>query len=143
MSSPQRGRARVDRTTVVLVVERGGDVWVFPTADRAAARVEPHDVEQGEYAGAYGLDGTVYALSTAGDEVVLRAGQTRDPAALTRALEQSNRHTPGGVPLDPLALADGELQFQWEHRWPRWPAWLDRRVNGERPPRLAGPQEQP
>jgi len=143
VSSEQRGPARADTTTVVLVVERGGDVWVFPTRQRAEAHIEPYDVEQGEYAGAFGLDGTVYALSTAGDQVVLRPQQTRDPAALTRALEQSNRHSPGGPPLDPVALADEELRFQWEHRWPRWPAWLDRRVNGHPPPRPSGPAPQP
>jgi len=127
----------------VLVVERGGDVLVFPTAGRAAAHIEPHDVGQGEYAGVFGLDGTVHALSTQGDDVVLRATAVRDPAALTRALEQSNRHSTGGAPLDPVAIADEELQFQWEHRWPRWPTWLDRRVNGEPPPPLRGPGSQP
>ncbi len=116
---------------------------VFPTRQRAEAHIEPHDVEQGEYAGAFGLDGTVYAMSTAGDAVVLRAQETRDPAALTRALEQSDRRSPGGAPLDPVALADEELQFQWEHRWPRWPAWLDRRVGGGPPPRLRGPGPSP
>lgn len=126
----------------MIVVERGGDVRAHASAEQATAHIEPHDVDEGEYAGVFGLDGTVYELSTRGDDVLLRPTTVRDPTALATALEQSDRHAPGGPALDPVALANEELEHQWEHRWPRWPAWLDARLHGEPPPLLVHPPAQ-
>ena|GEM_PF-2534827 len=33
----------------------------------------------------------------------------------------------------PLAAAQALINGKWNARWPRWPVWLDRRLNGSKP----------
>ena len=119
----------------VFVATRDGDLEVYADAARAAGHMEVVDVEDGEYASAHRVDGAVLAILVQGKRVELVATGEVAEVGLHALIEDHARRPPsapgGATPLD---VAEAWLVWQWEHRWPRWPAWLDRRLHGSGPP---------
>lgn len=127
-SSGSRGGA-------IFVASRDGDLEVFADAASACAHMEAIDVEEGEYAAAFRVDGVVLALRTEGEEVVLVPTGEVDASALRALIADYARRTPsaprGEAPLD---VAEAWLTAAWHQRWPRRPVWLDRWLHGSGPP---------
>jgi hypothetical protein len=43
------------------------------------------------------------------------------------------RADPRAGDVDPLSFAAAESKWEWEHRWPKRPRWLSRRLHGDDP----------
>ena len=69
---------------------------------------------------------------------VLGASGHRDPEALVELLERERVSNCGFTsdPAQPESVANELLVGDWEARWPKWPAWLDRRLHGDGPERV-------
>jgi hypothetical protein len=122
----------------VFVFDCEGDLNVFPSLETASGWIEAVDVDNGEYAAAFLHDGTVVQMSTLGERVVLTPSDTRDTLQLQQFLDSYQRR--GGRPISDgsvLGFADDWLREEWEHRWPKRPAWLARRLHGAEPPQAS------
>jgi hypothetical protein len=113
-------------------------VSFFRSAEEAAGWVEAIDVDAGEYQAFIRLDGerlVPHVLDQA--KVVLEASGHRDPDGLVELLERE-RGTGAfsSNPAQPESVANELLLGDWEARWPKWPAWLDRRLHGDGPERV-------
>lgn len=100
--------------------------------------MEAIDVDGGEYAAAFLHDGTVVDIRTRQDEVVLTPAATRDVARLDRLLREYRRRV--GAPEwsgSRIDYANDWLRKEWALRWPKRPAWVARRLHGDRPPQAA------
>lgn len=63
--------------------------------------------------------------------VALHRTPNVDPVALRQRIQRYLDLTGSDAsPDDPQALADDHFRQAWEHRWPKWPKWLDRRIHG-------------
>lgn len=131
----------LDPAELVFVVA-GDGVEHHATAREAAAHMEAIDVEDGEYSGVYGLDGTVHDVVVRRGLVELDRTERTDLPALLDALRDA-LDLPPGAPVDLVALVDDRQRRAWEHRWPRWPRRLDRRLHGDAPAllRVTGPSD--
>ena len=126
--------------TAVFVFGVGDDLYVFPSENYAAGWMEAVDVDEGEYAAAYLLDGTVLEVSAAEEQVLLRRTDSTDMPGLMARLRASQRAA--GRPEevgDLLAFANDVIRDEWEGRWPRPPRWLKRWFPGKGPPRVEQP----
>lgn len=90
---------------------------------RTAARyVEAIDLKDGEYD-----DDVFYAIG----------GSILRPSGLKRRLrELQPRNGYVSDPDDPRAVVNELHAYEWDHRWPKHPRWLDRWIHGEGPDQL-------
>lgn len=129
------GRLHVMTAVFAFGVE--DDLHVFPSEEYAAGWMEAVDVEEGEYAAAYLLDGTVLEFWAAEEEVFLRRTDSEDLPALMARLRASQRAAGGPEEVgDLVAFANEVMREEWEGRWPRPPRWLRRWFPGKGPPRV-------
>lgn len=120
-----------------FVITRDGDVYLYKTVARASSGMEAIDVRDGEYEGAFGIDGERLEILTDGHGVRLEATGRYDLPRLQdrlRALAERNGYS--GDNPDPRAVANEVFANQWQARWPRWPRWLDQRLHDDGPPRV-------
>ena len=123
--------------TAVFVFGVEDDLHVFPSEAYATGWMEAVDVEEGEYAAAYLLDGTVLEVGAADEEVFLRRTDRTDLPTLLARLRAS-QHAAGRPEEvgDLVAFADEVMREDREGRWPRPPRWLKRWFPGKGPPRV-------
>jgi hypothetical protein len=122
---------------VFLFYEDGSGVEAFESLDAAASWVEAIDVKAGEYR-FLAVDGRAVEADVGGrfdQDVVLRVTDEDMSALLHKRLADA---LPGagmdaGLAASPRLAAQALADAQWEARWPRWPAWLARRLHRERP----------
>ncbi|MBC3761831.1 hypothetical protein ACUN7V_17080 [Quadrisphaera oryzae] len=140
MAADQRRRCAhvLDARTVVLVIDRDGEVDYYATAAEAARDMEAIDVRGEEYLGVYGLDGEVYSVGLTGErhhEVpVLTATGQRDLVRLRELLQAAHARSPSRVTTaDPASFVNARAMWEWDRRRLRWPRWLDRRLHGTAP----------
>jgi hypothetical protein len=122
---------------VFLFYEDGSGVDAYPSLTAARNQVEAIDVENGEYA-FFTVDGRRIEATVGGRgrqdvwlEVVAGDVMAELRERLATALVVVNLDP--ALAADPIAAAQALLDGQWESRWPRRPAWLDRRLHGSRP----------
>lgn len=123
----------------VFVFQRDDpEMLVFPSLKAAASSIEAIDVNDGVYEALYTLDGWVIDPRPDASErqVELIVSKKRDVDGLLQRV--ANRRPSDRVPSpeDLRVIANEELRRQWNARWPRWPAWLDRRMHGDGPTRI-------
>lgn len=120
----------------VFAFDQEGWCSVFRSADEAAADLEVNDVEADEYV-LFGDDGSVFAASVDGLDVVIRHTEARDPEGLRERLDRyctmAKIETASD---DPVVIGNAILADEWNHRWPKRPSWLDRRIHGDGPRQL-------
>lgn len=117
----------------VFIFTQDGDARVCRSLSDAS-RMEAIDVDNGEYPGIFLLDGRIVTATTVAGDVVLTVTEDRDYDGLRRRMQEF-RHRSGLSPLDDLVEVAYEwLRGEWEHRWPKRPRWLARRVHGDAPP---------
>lgn len=126
---------RVDRA--FFVVDEAGTVDVFDSVDRAAGSMEVYDLD------CYVIfddSGRRYKPTADGYRVRLRATDEVDYGDLVRRLtiyaQRRGQRFDTSDPGFPKKFAQSEAKWQWEHRSPKRPRWLDRRLHGNRPPDL-------
>lgn len=124
----------------VLLIACDGDVLAFRDAGTAARYVEAIDVKDGEYDDDvfYTVGGSILRPSVRpDDEVELIDTGAKDLQGLKRRLrELQPRNGYVSDPDDPRAVVNELLGFEWDHRWPKHPRWLDRWIHGEGPDQL-------
>jgi hypothetical protein len=125
------------RTPRAFFLIGDGDVHVEPTLERAAGCMEPIDVRNGEYEAVFDESGRRYDMSVVDEITILIPTNDVDRDELVRLLRQ---YVPGeNLALepepfeDPLAVAAAISRREWEHRWPKRPRWLSRRIHGDGP----------
>jgi hypothetical protein len=113
---------------------------LFRSAEEAASYMEWIDVEDGVYEALFTMRGERLVPQPKGrNSVRLEASGEVDTDALTSMLsrERDLRGTFSADPDDPLAVAEElakrEQAWRWEHRWPKRPRWMDKRLHGEGP----------
>jgi hypothetical protein len=126
------------RLAVFVFYEDGSGLDAYEYLDAAAVDVEAIDVENAEYTFCT-ADGHLVEATVSGrqrQEVRLRPTADYMVPDLRRRLAT----VLPVVGIDPalaeapVLAAQALLDARWERRsWPRWPSWLDRRLNGERP----------
>lgn len=118
-----------------LIADDG--VHVEATMQRAAGYMEPVDVRNGEYEAVFDESGRRYDVSVADDVTRLTPTDEVDRDRLVRLLRQYVRGENLGLGPehfdDPLAVAAAICEWEWEHRWPKRPRWLSRRIHGDGP----------
>jgi hypothetical protein len=120
-----------------FVITRDGDVDLYKTVARASSGIEAIDVRDGEYEGAFAIDGERLEILIEGYGVRLESTGSYDLPRLRerlRALAERNGYS--GEDPDPRAVANEVFANEWRARWPKWPKWLDQRLHGEGPPQV-------
>lgn len=118
----------------VFVLTRDDDLMVFVSLDDAAGWMEAIDVDDGEYPALFTLDARLVTASTEDQRVNLTVTEEHDEPALRQRLRKYLQRVGWtSLPESPRAVANELLRLQWEHRWPRRPAWLSRRLFGDGP----------
>jgi hypothetical protein len=119
-----------------------GDMAVDPSPEKAAGGMEAVDVEAGEYDAIYDI-GLVYEPIVENYRVRLIPTETRDYEDLVRRLTDFGSRAglvlPDEGPDFPVAVARRVAAWDWEHRWPKRPKWLSRRIHGSQPPQFDRP----
>ncbi|REK69849.1 hypothetical protein DX116_11700 [Aeromicrobium endophyticum] len=128
----------------MFVITVDGDVQLYGTPARAETAIEGHDVRDGEYGGDLGglfsVDGEILEFATTDGQVrdpvrIERTGRFERDALVARLTRLADRNRYEGDP-DPRVVANQIFVSYWSLRRIRWPRWLDRRVNGDGPPRV-------
>lgn len=117
--------------------EDGGGVDAYASLQAAEGDIEGYDVGNGEcvFFAADGRAVEVTIVGQWGQDVSLqvtdhhRSDELR--ARLAAALPAAG--IDASLADSPLAAAQALIDARWNARWPRWPTWLDRRVNGSKP----------
>lgn len=114
-----------------------GGLSVEPDVASAAAYKEPVDVANGENDEVFDDTGRRYRFEVVDEATQLEPRDEVDLDALRQRLrdlmdEGAYRSLEGFDPDDPLGAAAAIARWEWEHRWPRWPSWLSRRLHGTR-----------
>jgi hypothetical protein len=117
-----------------VFVFAGLDLTMFPSMADAQDWLEAIDVDDGEYTAALTEAGRVIRMRTQDGLVVLELTDKLD-AGLLRTLLREHGQAIGqtGIELDPVEFANQSWKTEWEHRWPRWPSWLDKRLHPHGP----------
>jgi hypothetical protein len=115
-----------------------GGLRVEPDIVGAAGYMEPVDVDNGEYDAVFDDTGRRYRFRAVGGMTHLEPTDETDLAALRERLRTlasggAYRFLEGFDAEDPLRAAAAISRWEWEHRWPRWPSWLSRRLHGDEP----------
>lgn len=120
----------------VFAFDRENWCSVFCDGEEAEASIEVIDVEANEYV-LFDDEGTVLNVSLDGGKVVIGGGDSRDPQQLHERLERYCGMVELDCPSDdPIAVGNAILLSDWSRRWPKRPAWLDRRLHGDSPHKL-------
>ena len=140
MASPRRQcrLSNVPEEPRAFLIFGGPDLRVEPDVATAAGFMEPIDIENGEYDAVFDNTGRLYRFGVVGKATRLEATDETDLDSLRcrlRALaDQGAFRAMGPLDLDdPLAVAVAVSRWEWEHRWPRRPLWLSRRLHGPHP----------
>ena len=124
----------VPATPRVVFVFAGVDLNMFPSIADAQDWMEAIDVDDGEYTTALTETGRVIRMRTENDAVVLELTDELDAELLQRLLREHGQAIgEPGIELDPVGFANQSWMFEWEHRWPRRPRWLDKRLHPHGP----------
>lgn len=138
-SAPTVQTSNVPEEPRAFLIFGGSDLQVEPDMAAAAGFMEPADIENGEYDTVFDTTGRRYRFWVVGKATKLEATDEIDLEALRlrlRALDDQGAFGEIG-PLDvsdPLVVAEALSRWEWEHRWPRRPLWLSRRLHGAQPP---------
>src|SRR5690242_7131968 len=110
----------------VFVFSRDGEVMAFPHVEDAAGWMEAIVVNDGEYEGAFTIDGRVVNIGTLPKGVVvLHVTDELNLGALRARLGRSLAYMGLDGDLDDLiSVANELLRHEWEGRWPRLPKRL-------------------
>jgi hypothetical protein len=128
----------------VFVITIDGHVELYRTPADAEAGIEGYDVRDGEYdgdlGGLFSVDGEILEVAITDDVVgdlvrIERTGRFARDMLAARLAELADRNRYEGDP-DPRVVANQIFASYWDNRRIRWPRWLDRRVNGDGPPRV-------
>jgi hypothetical protein len=116
----------------------GSALQVEPDVAAAAGFMEPVDIENGEYDAVFDNTRRIYRFWVVGKTTKLEATDETDLESLRRRLralaDQGAFRAIGPLDVDdPLAVAAAVSRWEWEHRWPRHPLWLSRRLHGTHP----------
>jgi hypothetical protein len=117
----------------VFALDDGGTVEVEPTLAKAAAAIEPPDVD---IADVVDDTGRRYSPVASGTETALIDSGEVDREDLQRRLLTAARLMSLQIPDDDdivISMARTLGRRKWDQRWPRWPGWLDRRLHGDGP----------
>lgn len=131
------GQQAGEPKAVFVFCEDGSGVDAYPSLRAVRGDIEAIDVRNGEYA-LFGDDGRVIEATTGGrlnEDVLLRVTDNRESEALRERLSTALPRVGIDPTLasSPLLAAQALIDAQWSVRWPRWPAWLDRRLHGSKP----------
>jgi len=115
-----------------------GDAAVDESPERAAAGMEPVDVEAGEYEVIYDGSGLVYEpIVVEKYRVRLAPTKRRDLDDLVRRLREFGDRAGLAMPDDShnftLEAARVLAAWEWGRRWPKRPRWLSQRIHGVGP----------
>jgi hypothetical protein len=118
----------------VVFVFAGVDLTMFPSIADAQDWLEAMDVDDGEYTAALTETGRVVRMTTKNELVVLELTDELDSELLHRLLREHGQAIGRpGIELDPVGFANESWKREWDHRWPRWPHWLDKRLHPQGP----------
>jgi hypothetical protein len=121
---------------VLFAFDQDNECSVFADAADAAVQLESNDVGAGEYV-VFGQDGTVFEIWTEGLEVRLHPTDELDASQLRERLRQFLDAAQITCDSQDLTdVANAILEADWEHRWPKRPRWLSRRLHGDGPRKL-------
>lgn len=107
----------------------------FTRLDLAAGYMEFVDVQDGVYTAVFTVDGRVVDIVIDEDDFDLRLSDVDGAKELQQLLGAYSAANPSAS-SDPATFANDAFRWQWQRRWPRWPAWLSRRVHGDEPAKL-------
>jgi hypothetical protein len=112
-------------------------VDAYASLQAAEGELEGYDVRNGE-GDFFAADGRAIEATTGGKwglDVSLRVTDHHRPDELRARLAAALPAVGIDASLadSPLAAAQALIDARWNARWPRWPVWLDRRLNGSRP----------
>lgn len=130
---------QVPAATVIFVFDANGDVDVYGSVEEVRGYVEAVDVRDGEYAffaaDGRAIEGVVEGEGRAAGDFTLRltAADKSEELRVRLARIFATRGLDADLAKVPLAAAQVLMDAQWDARWPRRPAWLDRRLHGVRP----------
>lgn len=121
---------------VFVFYEDGSGVDAYASLEELRGDIEAVDVGNGEYAFVT-VDGFRVEAVVQGREAQdldLQVTATDDSQVLQErlAIELPRVGLDAALAGSPLAAAQALVDARWEARWPRRPAWLDRRLNGSR-----------
>ena len=122
---------------VFVFHEGAGDVDAYRSFEELRGALEAVDVRGGEYA-FFAADGRVVEAVVTGraaQDFDLRLSIEDASQVLRERLTQALPRVGIDASLapSPLLAAQALVDARWDTRWPRRPAWLDRRVHGARP----------
>ncbi|MGW6280319.1 hypothetical protein [Kribbella sp. NPDC055071] len=118
----------------VVFVFAGADLTRFPSITDAQDYLEAIDVDDGEYTAALTETGRVIKMTTEKELVVLELTDELAPDLLQSLLREHGESIgQPGIELDPVGYANKTWQWDWDHRWPRRPHWLDKRLHPDGP----------
>jgi len=129
-------QSNFDDRGVFVFSENCADVEFLRSA--AESGVERVDLDSGEYDGFFTADGERLRPRPGNEwNVVFEPTGEFDLESLRGLLRRAHdRGLFKSDPNEPTLVAREMLAWQWAHRWPRWPHWLDRRLHGDGPGRF-------
>jgi hypothetical protein len=122
----------------LLLFDRDGWVLAFSHIEKGADWMESIDVLDGEYEGAFTLDGFVVDMAGVREgPVSLRVTGERDDIGLRELLLRGQMRMGFTSDVDdPVSVANELMREQWERLLPGRPKWLHRRLHGDHPPQV-------
>ena len=122
---------------VFVFYEDGSGVDAYASLRELQEDLEAIDVRNGEYA-FYSARGRVVEAVVEGSgaqDFELRLTDVDASQELQRRLASAlpTAGIDASLAQSPLAAAQALINAEWDVRWPRRPAWLDRRLHGEKP----------
>jgi len=120
---------------VIVFMDDDPAPMVFRSAAAARGWMELVDVKAGGYVAIYTADGRKVSIVVRENDFELRLTDEADHAGLRRMMREYHARSElgGPAPESPVAYANNQLLWHWEHRWPKWPGWLSRRIHGDGP----------
>lgn len=125
--------------TAVFVFDANGDVDAYGSLEEVRGYVEAVDVRDGEYvflaADGRAIEAVVEGEGRAAHDFTLRLTDADESEELRERLAKffATRGLDADLAKVPLVAAQALMDAQWDVRWPRRPAWLDRRLHRVRP----------
>jgi hypothetical protein len=115
----------------------GNDVDAYASLQAAEADIEGYDVRNGE-GEFFATDGRAVEATIVGgwgQDVSLRVTDhhRNDELRARLAAALPTVGIDASLADSPLAAAQALIDANWNARWPRWPAWMDRRLHGSKP----------
>ena len=135
---------RVHEQPKALFIFGGPDLEIEPDTRSAAGYMEPWGIKGGDFDAVFDETGRRYRFwvrESAPEDLEsteLEPTEEVDLEELRQRLRDLAR-VPGYAtldgfdPEDPLGTAVALSTWKWEHRWPKRPRWLSRRIHGAGP----------